>query len=133
MLFLEAVENCLVIVVMCQHSCSVLLNEATKNYTGKRSQVVRLVCEPSLLNTLIGYLQNFRKRFSSGDVCWHRLGSLLHVAGLWLRCQVAGYLKLVGRELTCKNQPFILAPHPLGMFCKEEPLQLINRNSILMM
>ena len=29
---LEGVENCLVIVVMCEQSCSVLLNEATKNY-----------------------------------------------------------------------------------------------------
>ena len=38
--------------------------------TGKRSQVARLVCEPSLvIRTLIGYnLQNFRKRFSSRNV-----------------------------------------------------------------
>ena len=38
--------------------------------TGKRSQVARLVCEPSLvIRTLIGYnLQNFRKRFTSRNV-----------------------------------------------------------------
>ena len=38
--------------------------------TGKRSQVARLVCEPSLViyNTLIGYLQNFGKIFSSGSI-----------------------------------------------------------------
>ena len=38
--------------------------------TGKRSQVARLVCEPSLvIRTLIGYnLPNFRKRFSSRNV-----------------------------------------------------------------
>ena len=38
--------------------------------TGKRSQVFRLVCEPLLIgNTLIDYLQNFGKRFSSGSIC----------------------------------------------------------------
>ena len=79
--------------------------------TGKRSQVGRLVCEPLLvILSLVIILQNFRKRFSSGNVCWHRLGSHLHVAGLWLRFQVGGYIKLVGGELhlACENSHFFL-------------------------
>ena len=38
--------------------------------TGKRSQVGRLVCEPLLvILSLVVIVQNFRKRFSSGNVC----------------------------------------------------------------
>ena len=73
--------------------------------TGKGSQVARLVCEPSLvIRTLIGYnLQNLEKDLVLEMFSWYWVGSHLHVAGLWLRFQVARYMKLVGRELSCKN------------------------------
>ena len=66
--------------------------------TGKRSQVVIIGWLWTFIgNTLFGYLQNFRKRFSSGNVCWCRLGS--------------GY-EISWRGITCSlwKQPFLLAP-----------------------
>ena len=42
--------------------------------TEKRSQVARLVLW-TFIHTFSGYLLNFRKIFSSGNVCWHRPGS----------------------------------------------------------
>ena len=63
----------------------------------------RLVCEPSFVLLSLVTCRIFRKRFSSGGACWHRLGSHLLVAGLWLRCQVLNFeiwnFMLVGREL----------------------------------
>ena len=72
--------------------------------TGKRSQVARLVCEPSLLIlSLVITYRILEKDLVLEMFSWHWVGSHLHVAGLWLRFQVAGYMKLVGRELACKN------------------------------
>ena len=68
-------------------------------------------------NTLIAYLQNFRKIFSSGNICWHRLGSHLHMAGLWLRFQVGGY-KISLRGISRRKQPFLLGPRRFWRFAR---------------
>ena len=56
------------------------------------------------------------------------------MAGISLRFQVCGYMKLVGGELhlACENSHFFCSLLLLT-FCNKEPLGLSNRNSILMM
>ena len=71
--------------------------------TGKRSQVARLVCEPSLLILSLVTYRILEKDLVLEMFSWHWVGSHLPVEGLWLRFQVAGYMKLVGGELACKN------------------------------
>ena len=83
--------------------------------TGKRSQVARLVCEPSLV-----ILSSFTYRILEKDLvldvcCWHRVGSHLHMAGLWVRFQVGGY-KISWRLISLRKQPFLLAPHRFWHF-----------------
>ena len=95
--------------------------------TGKRSQVARLVLW-TFIHTFSGYLLNFRKIFSSGNVCWHRPGS--HRMWQGFRWNFVLYMKLVVGELACDNSHFSCSS-PLAMFCEEERLQLSDRNSIL--
>ena len=88
--------------------------------TGKRSQVARLVCEPSLvINTLIGYnwLENLRKRFSSRNV-FLVLGSKSFTCGRALAkisscCRV---YEISWRGSGLPKQRFILAPCHLRRF-----------------
>ena len=100
--------------------------------TGKRSQVARLVCEPSLVILSLVTYRILEKDLVLEMFSLHWVGSHLPVAGLWLRFQVAGYMKLVGRELACKTAIYPSCSSPLGTFCKEEPLGLSDSNSILM-
>ena len=86
--------------------------------TGKRSQVARLVCEPSLVILSLVTYRILEKDLVLEMFSLHWVGSHLPVAGLWLRFQVAGYMKLVGRELACEKQPFILAPHRSERFAR---------------
>ena len=99
--------------------------------TGKRSQVARLVCEPLLIILSLVTYRIFEKYLVVEMFSWHWVGSQLLVAGLWLRFQVAGYMKLVGRELACKNSHLSLLLTTWDVW-KEEPLGLSDRNSILM-
>ena len=71
--------------------------------TGYRKEITS--CQVGLRtfigNTLSGYLLNF----SSGNVCRHRPGSHLNVAGLSLKFQVVRY-EIRRGELTCENCHF---------------------------
>ena len=71
--------------------------------TGYRKEITS--CQVGLRtfigNTLSGYLL----KFSSGNVCWHRPGSHLNVAGLSLKFQVVRY-EIRRGELTCENCHF---------------------------
>ena len=73
--------------------------------TEKRSQVARLVLW-TFIHTFSGYLLNFRKRFSSGNVCWHRPGSHWMWQGFCWNFML--YMKLVAGELACDNSHFSL-------------------------
>ena len=96
--------------------------------TEKRSQVARLVLW-TFIHTFSGYLLNFRKIFSSGNVCWHRPGS--HWMWQGFRWNFVLYMKLVAGELACDNSHSPCSS-PLATFCEEERLRLSDRNSILM-
>ena len=63
---------------------------------------------------------------------WHWVGSHLHVAGLWLRFQVAGCMKLVGRELPCKNSCLSLLLIAWHVLRGGTSGTLQQKNSILM-
>ena len=82
--------------------------------TGKRSQVARLVCEPSLV---ILYLVSYRilEKDLILDVCWHRLGSYKHVAGLWLRFHAGGY-EVICWGISLRKQLFLQAPRHFWHF-----------------
>ena len=77
--------------------------------SGKRLQVARLVCEPSLM-----ILSFVTYRILDKDLVLEvfsdtvRKVVYMHVAARSLRFQVAGYMKLVGRELACENGRFSL-------------------------
>ena len=76
-----------------------------------------------IANILSCYLLNFRKRFSSGNVCWHRPGNYLNVTGLSLKFQVARYMyiKLVvgGRGgISLWKQPFLFTPRRWQCFAR---------------
>ena len=82
--------------------------------TGKRSQVARLVCEPSLV---ILYLVSYRilEKDLVLDVCWHRLGSYKHVAGRWLRFHAGGY-EVICWGISLRKQLFLQAPRHFWHF-----------------
>ena len=71
--------------------------------TGKRSQVSRLVYEPLLVILSLVTYRILEKDLVLEMFSLYWVGSHLPVAGLWLRFQVAGYMKLVGGELACEN------------------------------
>ena len=72
--------------------------------TEKRShQVARLVLW-TFIHTFSGCLLNFRKIFSSGNVCWHRPGS--HWMWHGFRWNFVLYMKLVAGQFACHNSHF---------------------------
>ena len=84
--------------------------------TGKRSQVARLVCEPSLVILSSVTYRILEKRFSSGRMLLTQgRKSFTYMAGLWVRFQVGGY-KISWRGISLRKQPFLLAPHRFWHF-----------------
>ena len=103
--------------------------------TGKRSQVARLVCEPSLvILSLVTLVYRFLEKDFVLENVFLTLGGKSFTCGRALtKISSCWVYETSWPGISLQKQPFNYpCSSPLGTFCKEEPLGLSNRNSRLM-